>query len=263
MRILQKRTFVAMIATASAVTALAVGSGQASAAEPTIKPRATKAVVDTMFAAKERAASKSVVSTEASRGALATVQARLEEFVAKNGTKFTFGAYSDPATGNVVLDTDAPGDVVDPLISARDDKFLSSVKVEVRRDTTVDIFQRRDDISPFWGGAGILASGAICSTGYPVKDAAGNRWMVTAGHCYADGTSVNTESNLNNVGVVTGRALASLGGGPIDVEFLAGKSYAAARLHRRRDQQHQPTDRCRRPGIRGLHQLLPQRTHDR
>ena len=91
---------------------------------------------------------------------------------------------------------------------------------------TTDIFQRRDDISPFWGGAGLLASGAICSTGYPVKDAAGNRWMVTAGHCYADGTSVNTESNLHNVGVVTGRALASLGGGPIDVEFLAGKSYS-------------------------------------
>jgi hypothetical protein len=226
MRISKKRSFVAFIATAAALTALGVGSGQASAAEPISKPRVAKAVADTTFAAKERAASKGVVSTDVTRGALATVQARVSEFVDKNGTKFTFGMYSDPRDGHVVLDTDAPADIVDPLINAGDDKYLASVKVEVRQEVTTDVFQRRDDISPFWGGAGLLASGAICSTGYPVQDAAGNRWMVTAGHCYANGTSVNTESNLHNVGTVTGRTLASLGGGPIDVEFLAGRSYA-------------------------------------
>jgi hypothetical protein len=226
MRISKKRSFVAFIATAAALTALGAGSGQASAAEPITKPKVVKAVADTTFAAKERAASKGVVSTDVTRGALATVQARVSEFVDKNGTKFTFGMYSDPRDGHVVLDTDAPADIVDPLINAGDDKYLASVKVEVRQDVTNDVFQRRDDISPFWGGAGILAANAICSTGYPVQDAAGNRWMVTAGHCYADGTSVNTESNLHNVGTVTGRTLASLGGGPIDVEFLAGRSYA-------------------------------------
>jgi hypothetical protein len=227
MRISKKRTLVAFVATAAAVAALGAASGQASAAESISKPKIIKTpVADPTFAAKERAASKGVVSTDASRGALATVQARVAAYVARNGTKFTFGTYSDPATGNVVLDTDAPADLVDPLISAGDDKFLASVKVEVRRETTIDVYQRRDDVSPYWGGAGLLASNALCSTGYPVKDASGNKWMITAGHCYADGTNVNTESNAHAVGVVTGRTLASLGGGPIDVEFLAGQSYA-------------------------------------
>jgi hypothetical protein len=228
MRILKKRTFVALIATAAAVTVLGVGGGQAQAASVISreKPADSRAVADPTFAAKERAASKGVVSTVASRAALATVQTRIAEYVAKNGTKYTFGTYGDPATGNVVVDTDAPADLVDSLTSAAGDKNLAITKVEVRQETTTDTFQRRDDIPSFWGGAGLLASNALCSTGYAVQDSSGNRWMVTAGHCYADGTSVNTESNLRQVGIVTGRSLASLGSGPIDMEFLAGQSYA-------------------------------------
>jgi hypothetical protein len=48
---------------------------------------------------------------------------------------------------------------------------------------------------------------------------------VTAGHCYANGTSVSTESNLRTVGVVQNRLLASLGNGPVDMELLGGQSY--------------------------------------
>ena len=109
MRISKKRTLVAFIATAAAVTALGVGGGQAQAAAPSkAKIEATRAEPDLAFAAKERAASKGVVFTVASRGALATVEARIADYVTKNGTKYTFGTYSDPATGNVVVDTDAP-----------------------------------------------------------------------------------------------------------------------------------------------------------
>ena len=50
--------------------------------------------------------------------------------------------------------------------------------------------------------------------------------MVTAGHCYANGTTVRTESNLRTVGTVSNRALASLGSGPVDMELLGGQSYA-------------------------------------
>lgn len=229
MRILKKRSFVALIATAAAVTALGVGGGQAQAASAISKekPADSRAVADPTFAAEERAASKGVVSTVASQAALATVQGRIAEYVAKNGTKYTFATYGDPATGNVVLETDAPADLVETLTSAADDKNLAITKVEIRRETTTtDTFQRRDDIPSYWGGAGLLASNALCSTGYAVKDSVGNRWMVTAGHCYANGTSVNTESNLRQVGIVTGRSLASLGSGPVDMEFLAGQSYA-------------------------------------
>lgn len=58
-----------------------------------------------------------------------------------------------------------------------------------------------------------------------MKNAAGTRFMVTAGHCYANGTSVRTESNARVVGTVQSRALASLGSGPVDMELLAGQSY--------------------------------------
>jgi hypothetical protein len=226
MRILKKKTFVAFVATAAAVTALGVGSGQAQAAEPIRKPKVALAKADPTFLAKEQAASKGVVSTTASRSALATVQARVSEFVARNGTKYTFGIYSDPATGDVVVHTDAPSDVLEPLISAEGDKYLASVRVQVLEEKTTDIYQRRDDIPSYWGGAGISASGAICSSGYAVKTSAGTKYFVTAGHCYANGTSVKTESGLHTFGTVSNRALASLGSGPIDMELLGGQSYA-------------------------------------
>ena len=227
MRISKKRTLVAWIAAAAAVTALGAGSGQAQAASSlNEKPGDTRAQADLTFLAKERAASKGVVSTVASRSALATVQTRIADYVAKNGTKYTFGTYGDPATGNVVVDTDAPASLVASLTSLKGVESAVGIKVQTRQETTTDTYQRRDDIPSYWGGAGLLASNALCSTGYAVQDSSGNRWMVTAGHCYADGTSVNTESNLHQVGIVTGRALASLGSGPIDVEFLAGQSYA-------------------------------------
>jgi hypothetical protein len=225
MRISKKRTLVAFIATAAAVTALGVGGGQAQAAAPSkAKVEATKA--DPAFAAKERAASKGVVSTVASRGALATLETRIADWVTKNGTKYSFGTYSDPATGNIVLDTDAPGELVDQLTNAEGDKYLSSVKVLVRNEATVDVYQRRDDIAPYWGGAGLQASGFLCSTGYAVKTSSGAKYMLTAGHCFANGTSVNTESNLHVVGTVSNRALASLGNGPIDMELMSGQSYS-------------------------------------
>jgi hypothetical protein len=230
MRTPKKRTFVALVAAAAVLSALGAG-GQAHAASPANnsnkdKVEATRGVADPAFLAKERAASKGVVSTEASRSALATVQSRIAEYVAKNGTKYSFGSYSDPATGNIVLDTNAPAKLVASLTSGGDDKSLASIKVQTRQETTTDVYQRRDDVPSYWGGAGLLASGFLCSTGYAVQSASGARWMVTAGHCFADGTSVNTESNLRQVGVVTGRALASLGSGPIDVEFLGGQSYS-------------------------------------
>jgi hypothetical protein len=227
MRISKKRTLVAFIATAAAVTALGAAGGQAQAAAPSkAKVNATRAEPDPTFAATERAASKGVVSTVASRGALATVEARVADYVTKNGTKYTFGTYSDPATGNVVLDTDAPASLVDQLTNAEGDKYLSSVKVITRNEATVDVYQRRDDIPSYWGGAGLQASGFLCSSGYAVKTSSGSRYMVTAGHCFADGTSVNTESNLHVFGTVSNRALASLGSGPIDMELMSGQSYA-------------------------------------
>ena len=72
-----------------------------------------------------------------------------------------------------------------------------------------------------------------------MKNSAGTRWMVTAGHCFANGTIVKTESGANVEGTVTARTLASLGGGPIDVEFLGRQVLRRPHLHRRCDQHQQ------------------------
>jgi hypothetical protein len=227
MRILHKRTLGAAIATVAAVTVLATGSGPAEAAPAPSKTKleATRAEPDPAFPALERAASKGVVSTTASRLALSTIQTRIAEYVDKFGTKYTFGTYSDPASGNVVVDTDAPADLLESLTNLGDDRSLAGIKVVTHPETTTDVYQRRDDIPAYYGGGGLLASNALCSTGYAVQNSSGTRFMVTAGHCYADGTSVNTESNLRTVGTVQNRALAVLGSGPIDMELLGGQSY--------------------------------------
>ena len=192
MRSKMSRSLVAFAAAAVVATAFGATTAQAAPVD-TSKSRVTEpAKADPAFLDKEAAASKDVVSTPASEAALATVQGRIAAYVEKNGTKYTFGTYSDPATGNIVLDTDAPGKVVASLTYAGDDKNLASVKVQIRADATVDTYQRRDDIPSYWGGAGLLASNALCSTGYAVKSFTGYKYMVTAGHCYANGTSVNT-----------------------------------------------------------------------
>jgi len=228
MRISKKRTLVAWIATAVAVTALGAVSGQAQAASPIDKDKleASHAKADPAFPAKERAAGQDVVSTAASRSALARIQARVAKYVAKNGTKYTFGTYADPTTGNVVVDTNAPARLVATLTNLRTDDRFASIKVQSRKEKTTDTYQRRDDIPAYYGGGGLLAPGALCSAGYPVRNSVGTRFMVTAGHCYANGTSVNTESNLRTVGTVSNRALASLGSGPVDMELLGGQAYA-------------------------------------
>jgi hypothetical protein len=228
MRIRLSRSLVAVASAAVAVAALGAGTAHAQADPSEIsKDRLaeTSAKADPAFLDTEQAASKGVVTSAESRQALTTIQTRIADYVAKNGTKYSFGSYSDPRTGNVVVDTDAPSKLVASLTDLRDDEKLASIKVETVADPVVDVYQRRDDIPAYYGGGGLLASNALCSTGYAVKNSAGTRFMVTAGHCYANGTKVNTESNLRNVGTVSNRALASLGSGPIDMELLGGQSY--------------------------------------
>ncbi len=229
MRISRNRTFVAWVATAAAVTLLGAGSGQAQATLPIDKDqlRPSPAQPDRASLAKERSAGEDVVSTAASRSALASVQARVARYVARNGTEYTFGTYADPATGDVVVDSNAPARVVASVTSLRGGgRSVAGVEVRTRKAKTTDTFHRRDDSPPYYGGGGLRASGALCSAGYAVKNSVGTRFMVTAGHCYANGTGVNTESNLRRVGTVSNRALASLGSGPFDMELLGGQSYA-------------------------------------
>jgi hypothetical protein len=227
MHISRKRALVAWVAAAAAVATVGVGTTQAQAASSTSKPqpKGTHAPADPGPSAGERSAAKRVASPAAT-AAEKTVEARIRSYVATHGTTYTFGTYTDPATGALVVDTNAPASVVASLTSLGTSKAASGVAVHVNRETTKDAYSRRDDVPAFYGGGGLYASGFLCSTGYAVQSSTGARWMVTAGHCFANGTTVSTESGARTEGVVTARSLASLGNGPIDVEFLAGQSYA-------------------------------------
>ncbi len=82
------------------------------------------------------------------------------------------------------------------------------------------------DIPPFWGGGGITSGGAICSSGYAVQNGAGTRFSVTAGHCFANGATVLTESGARTYGTVSNRHLPTVTGDAKDMELVGGQSYS-------------------------------------
>jgi hypothetical protein len=99
-------------------------------------------------------------------------------------------------TGRIVLETDAPAGVVaavTTLTGAASASQQAASQVLVRRTTTTDAFNRRDDSPPFRGGAGITDGSVICSSAFAVRNSAGTVFMATAGHCFPNGTAVETE----------------------------------------------------------------------
>jgi hypothetical protein len=147
----------------------------------------------------------------------ATIQSRIVDFVQIHGTEYTWGSYANPLTGKVVVETNAPADVTSSLVGA------FGGMVELRKTTISDNFSRRSDTSPFWGGAGVTMTPGVfwCSTGYAVQNGSGVRSMVTAGHCFSNGTNVFTENGGIAMGSVSGNGLPSQ-----DMELIGGQSYA-------------------------------------
>ncbi len=220
-----------LLATAVAVSGLVAVSGPAVAG-PGDKGKDKGAVSQPLSHSKRPDVATAPATTAATKDALASINAQVRSYVAKHAGKYTFGTYTDARTGQIVIDTNAPADVVASLTStatskaATTERGAASLKVKVNKNKTSDLFHRRDDSPSFYGGGGLLANNALCSAGYTVTNSTGNRWMVSAGHCYAIGTRVNTESNLRYFGTVTNRALASLGQPGLDMELLNGQSYA-------------------------------------
>jgi hypothetical protein len=221
-----KRTLVgAVVAATAALTVLSVSPAQAAPGKA--DARAAAAKVDQSLA-PDRAASAKVVSPAAT-SALSTIQTRIARYVAAHGTAYTFGSYVDSATGRIVLDTDAPASVVSSLTDmsgAATAERQAASQVQLRRKAVTDTFNRRDDIPPFWGGGGITSGGALCSSGYAVQNSAGTRFMVTAGHCFASGATVRTESGANTYGTVSNRHLPTVSGDAKDMELVGGQSYS-------------------------------------
>ncbi|WP_326553783.1 hypothetical protein [Micromonospora sp. NBC_01813] len=225
----KKRTLAStVVAAALALTVLGTGSAQAAPGgdkEParSISGQAAKTV------APDRGAHATVTASAAATATLAAMQRRIADYVATHGTKYTFGSYLDGTTGKIVLETDAPTDVVAALtrptgaMTAR-----TASEVRVQRSGIADLWHRRDDIQPYWGGGGITqtANTAWCSAGYAVQNGAGTRFSVTAGHCFANGINVLTESGANPYGTVSNRRLPTVSGHAQDMELVGGRSYS-------------------------------------
>ena len=156
----------------------------------------------------------------------ATVEA-IRDQVAKrefspSAKQYSYASYLDLKTGKVVLETDAPESVTDPLT----DEFPRAIE---RRDQTVrDMWDRRNDVPSFWGGSSIKSGGGVCTSGFAVQKPSGQRFLTTAAHCFGVGAGVLTTDGNTFVGTVTERGLL---GSPWfwnnrDMELIGGSSYA-------------------------------------
>jgi hypothetical protein len=178
--------------------------------------------------APDRDATAKAAASPAATAALATIQTRIARYVATHGTAYTFGSYLDSTTGKIVLHTNAPASLVASLTDlsgAATAQAQAASQVQVLRTGPTDTFSRRDDIPAFYGGGGITSGGGLCSSGYAVQNSAGTRFMVTAGHCFANGATVLTESGANTYGTVSNRRLPTVTGDAMDMELIGGVSY--------------------------------------
>jgi hypothetical protein len=176
----------------------------------------------------DRNATPNVSTPPGAAKAIVKIQNRVASYVAKHGTSLTFISYVDSSTGKIVLSSNAPTSVLSALTDmtgAGTDEKQAVQKMLVKRVTTRDVWSRRSDIQPYYGGGGITAGGSICSSGYTVKNSAGTKFMVTAGHCFSSGASVSTESGGNAYGTVSNRHLPTVSGDARDMELIGGKSY--------------------------------------
>ncbi|MGW0709859.1 hypothetical protein ACWD4G_28545 [Streptomyces sp. NPDC002643] len=226
-------TLFAAVATVAVLTGLSAGPAQGAPSAPGREGKSPTAPVAPRddSRAPDRAADAPLSVPPDAASALATIQERIARYVDAEGTKHTFGSYVDPATGRIVIETDAPQSVVTTLTNLNGEppgQDEAADEAQVRRTTTGDRFSRRDDSPAFYGGGGITSPGAgICSSGYAVQNGAGTRFMTTAGHCFADGATVTTESGRYVYGTVSHRRLPTVTGHPMDVELIGGQSYAS------------------------------------
>lgn len=230
-----RRTLVGAVA---AATFLCLGAGTAHGTVSggnAREPVATGGSVNEN-SAPDRDARPSVEASPAANAALAKIQQKIADYVAKHGARYTFGSYMDSGTGKIVLQTDAPQDVVSTVTdlsgaSPSEDQMAREVQVQRGTIRVDQLPTRRDDTPPFYGGAGIKVSGRNkCSAGYTVQDATGTRFMVTAGHCFATGANVVTESGKHTFGTVSNQHLPTVTPNDkirMDVELIGGQHYAS------------------------------------
>jgi hypothetical protein len=219
---------VVAVATTAFVAVLTASPAQSAADKDKAPVGAAAATKADDRLAPDRVGGHTVAASPEATAALAAIQERIARYVAKHGTRYTFASYLDGTTGKLVVQSDAPDNVLSSLTdlsSAAPAVRQAASQVQTSRRTMSDNFHRRDDVPSFWGGAGLAFGGGLCSSGYAVRNSAGTVFMTTAGHCYAVGSNVLTESGLRTYGTVSNRNLPTVNNQPRDVELLGGQSY--------------------------------------
>ena len=212
-----KRALVTSAVLSALTLTLAVGPAQGAPGKS--DPPAGSSADDSLVKAEVAAARAAPRRSAAAANALAAVRSRIAQQVEARSAN-TYASYVDDSTGKVVVETDAPADIVSSLVGPQ------AAEVEVRRTTVSDHFSRKADIPSFWGGSGVSASVGTpwCSSGFVVQNPVGTRFLTTAAHCFAAGTTAVTENGGLTVGTVSNRGPLP----PYDMELIGGQSYGAS-----------------------------------
>lgn len=214
-----KKTALALTAAATLALALASPSLGANGNDKPNPPKSELTAQSSQLLREEQAAAAPVHA--AAEKDLDKIQERIEHRVEKHGTQYTFGSYVD-ASGAIVLETNAPGDLVAKLVADNG----KGHQLKVKETKVKDSYSRRSDIPSYWGGAGVTASVGTpwCSTGWTVQNGAGTRFQVTAGHCFSNGQNTYTENGGLWMGTVSGNGINDWWNRQ-DMELIGGSSY--------------------------------------
>ncbi|GLW90065.1 hypothetical protein [Actinokineospora globicatena] len=128
--------------------------------------------------------------------------------------RYSYGFYFDAETATVAVGTDAPPEVIAPVLRAHPG-VITYRQADTGRDS------RQNDAAPHWGGAAITDGVNACSAGFTVLNAANVRFMVTAGHCFAVGKAITSPVNAHSWGTVKFREPLPT----FDMELLGGSTY--------------------------------------
>ncbi len=149
-----------------------------------------------------------IESRDVTEASLAEAQADLESLAPSLGG-LAYGFYFDAESGTVILQSEAPIGSFESVIR----KFPNLIEFHSGK---FNLTSWNNPTEPFLGGAYVNSTTNICTSGFTAKTAAGTRRMVTAGHCFANGTAT-TMGTASRTGVWPN----------YDVEVIVGRTYAA------------------------------------
>lgn len=142
--------------------------------------------------------------------AIEDLEAALEDLHGRVRGDYGFGY--EPAVRKMVVQSEAPVAEFAAL-----EKAYPGL-ISYRPGTWAHTADWSNDSQRHWGGAWLQGGGWACTSGYAMEDNNGYRYMLTAGHCFTNGTSTNM-----------GTAVRPSQGDPWsywDAELLKGHSYA-------------------------------------